>query len=596
MNVRRIAGCCLVAALLELSVAGRLNAAVALQRGPPLAAQETEVLTRGPVHEAFAEIVSFNPQPGTIVAKAPPQAIEELPPEQRPEGDNVAWIPGYWAWDDERTDFLWVSGTWRALPPGRQWVPGYWGSSGQGAQWTSGYWADAEANDVEYLPEPPATVETGPNVSAPSVDHTWLPGCWLWQQNRYAWRPGYWAAGQSDWDWVPAHYVWTPRGYLFVDGYYDYSVARRGVLFAPVYFNSGIYRQRGFSYSPTVVISPAVFSSHLFLRPGYGHYYYGDYYAASYAAAGYSPWFSFTSSRRGYDPFYAQQRWGHRNERQWDRRVEADFAHRRDDEKARPPRTWADQKARLAIAGTSKQQNFVVAESLEDLAKNKQYPQRFRPLAKTERQQIAQQEQAVRHLRDQRQKSEVSAADPSVSKPDSTPAVRGTKMKLPRSPIVAPDRLGKDHVPPRTHAVPTADPRVEPKPRRTGGQSTTPSGRPNLPQPQTNPVLPKAEPKSERPRGESKPTPKVEPKPTPKAGPKPAPKAEPKPTPKTEPRPDRPKVKPKKQSNRESTETAQGASDVQSKGSAQRGPKGEGKQKSRKRIMLAQTHRKGVAS
>ena len=37
---------------------------------------------------------------------------------------------------------------------------------------------------------------------------------------------------------MPAHYVWTPRGYVFVDGYYDYSVARRGVLFAPVYFNS----------------------------------------------------------------------------------------------------------------------------------------------------------------------------------------------------------------------------------------------------------------------------------------------------------------------------------------------------------------------
>lgn len=33
-----------------------------------------------------------------------------LPPDQKPEGDDVAWIPGYWAWDDERNDFLWVSG------------------------------------------------------------------------------------------------------------------------------------------------------------------------------------------------------------------------------------------------------------------------------------------------------------------------------------------------------------------------------------------------------------------------------------------------------------------------------------------------------
>src|ERR1051326_8529942 len=62
-----------------------------------------EVLTRGPVHEAFAETVTFDPQPGIVAPKSPPAAIEELPPDQKPEGANVAWIPGYWAWDDERT-------------------------------------------------------------------------------------------------------------------------------------------------------------------------------------------------------------------------------------------------------------------------------------------------------------------------------------------------------------------------------------------------------------------------------------------------------------------------------------------------------------
>src|SRR4051812_36475341 len=69
-----------------------------------------QVLTRGPVHEAFAGIVSYTPEPGVVVKKAPPEPIEELPPEEKPEGDNVAWIPGYWAWDDERNDFLWISG------------------------------------------------------------------------------------------------------------------------------------------------------------------------------------------------------------------------------------------------------------------------------------------------------------------------------------------------------------------------------------------------------------------------------------------------------------------------------------------------------
>ncbi|MEY4918411.1 MAG: hypothetical protein RL616_2324, partial [Verrucomicrobiota bacterium] len=212
------------------------------------------VLTRGPVHEAFAGIVTFNAEPGVLVTKAPPEVIEELPPEERPEGDNVTWIPGYWAWDDERADYLWVSGTWRALPPGRAWMAGYWAKTPQGFQWTSGYWADAAEKETTYLPAPPATVEVGPNIEAPSDDYGWTPGYWAWYQGRYAWSPGYWAVGRADWDWCPGHYVWTPRGFIFVGGFWDYPVARRGVIFAPVYFESGVYSRHGYIYSPTIVI------------------------------------------------------------------------------------------------------------------------------------------------------------------------------------------------------------------------------------------------------------------------------------------------------------------------------------------------------
>jgi len=86
-----------------------------------------EVLTRGPVHEAFAGMISYDSVPGIVVTAAPPTLIEEIPPGERPIGDDVTWIPGYWAWDDERNDFLWISGIWRALPPGREWIVGYWG-------------------------------------------------------------------------------------------------------------------------------------------------------------------------------------------------------------------------------------------------------------------------------------------------------------------------------------------------------------------------------------------------------------------------------------------------------------------------------------
>ena len=51
----------------------------------PQAAEEqeqgTEVLARGPVHEAFAEPVNPRPQASSVLPKQPPDPIEELPPE-----------------------------------------------------------------------------------------------------------------------------------------------------------------------------------------------------------------------------------------------------------------------------------------------------------------------------------------------------------------------------------------------------------------------------------------------------------------------------------------------------------------------------------
>src|SRR4029079_17747679 len=163
MNTRCLSrGCGLITVAALWITLGSYQDAFA-QQTPPVSQAGVEVLTRGPVHEAFAETIAFDPQPGVVIPQTPPALIEEIPPDQRPAGDNVAWIPGYWGWDDERNDFLWISGVWRSLPPGRQWVPGYWGQSGPGTQWTSGYWADAEIKEIEYLPEPPATMESGPS-------------------------------------------------------------------------------------------------------------------------------------------------------------------------------------------------------------------------------------------------------------------------------------------------------------------------------------------------------------------------------------------------------------------------------------------------
>jgi hypothetical protein len=437
-----------------------------------------QVLTRGPVHEAFAGMIAYNPEPGVVVKKAPPDVIEEVPPEERPEGDNVTWIPGYWGWDDERSDFLWVSGTWRALPPGRAWMAGYWGKTAQGYQWTSGYWADATAREATYLPPPPATVEVGPNIAAPSLDYGWTPGCWVWYQGRYAWRPGYWAQGRADWDWCPAHYLWTPRGYIFVGGFWDYPVERRGVLFAPVYFEAGVYARRGYYYSPTIVIDVGVFTDHLFLRPRFGHYYFGDYYAASYSQVGFYASFSFQSGRYGYDPIYSHQRWEHRQDREWEHRMAASYQYRRDHETARPPRTWAAQRAVNPGTVESRENRIVVATSINVMVKRKDSPMRFQTVAKEERQKISQRGREVQTSREERRTLEAQAVDTAARKPGAV--FEPAKVQLPRSPIVAKpaNQLGRNQAPPKAQRAPKPAPKFQPKPATLARQPSVDQSKP----------------------------------------------------------------------------------------------------------------------
>jgi hypothetical protein len=521
MNKRCVSKWCMATALVAFGTG--MDQAVAAQRDRANAEEGVQVLTRGPVHEAFAETVTFDAEPGIVVPKPPPAAIEELAPEQRPAGANIAWIPGYWAWDDERDDFLWVSGVWRALPPGRQWVAGYWAKQGQGHQWTSGYWANGEVEEVVYLPEPPQSVEAGPNIEATSPDYSWAPGTWVWHQNRYAWRPGYWSEVNPDWVWVPSHYVSARRGYVFVDGYYDYAVNRRGVLFAPVYFDSGVYSRQGFSYSPSTVIDLGLFTDHLFLRPNYGHYYFGDYYAASYQGMGFYPWFSYQSGGYGYDPFYAHYSWQHRQDRDWQHGLETNFERRRDHQEARPPRTLADQTKLNASGVKSKDKSLAVATSLDQLSKGKDSPMKLQPVSKEERQKLATHGQEFNKFREERQKLETKAADTVDDK--ASKKSEPTKTKFPKSPIVAKssDQTGKDS-PPKVHDAPKPDPKVEPQPRMAGGKPSR-EGKPQVKKVEPKPDAPKTDLK-QKPPVEAKDKPKSESVEKPKAPPQEKPKGD----------------------------------------------------------------------
>ncbi len=51
--------------------------------------EPVDILTRGPVHEAFAKPVLLTPKPTTMIPKRPPTPIEEEPPEQKPDDDSL---------------------------------------------------------------------------------------------------------------------------------------------------------------------------------------------------------------------------------------------------------------------------------------------------------------------------------------------------------------------------------------------------------------------------------------------------------------------------------------------------------------------------
>lgn len=521
-----------------------------------------ELLTRGPVHEAFAQAVTPTTEVGLVVKKEPPPMIDEIPPAQRPEGNDIAWIPGYWGWDDELNDYIWISGIWRAVPPGREWVPGYWANTTAGFQWVSGYWADVTVAELEYLPPPPENVDAGPTTQSPAGDEIWIPGTWVWLQNKYVWRAGYWAKGDPRWVWTNSHYVYTPRGYLYVRGYWDFLPQQRGVLFAPVYFNGPI--ARNYVYSPRLVVNTGLLFDHLFLRPTYRHYYYGDYYAAPYRGRGILPYFTFNNSRSGYDSLYSYQRWSHRNDRNWERDLESRYDRLRDREDGRPPRDYATWQQR-----NNREDRNLFFSGIQDYSRTAGSAWRFRDVGDDVRRDVGRMSRDLDTYRQQRIKAEAQAAARTGEgrEPD---RVRTLKPPIGDRATTQPGRdilPGRDVLPGRDDRprIDRDDRRVPSRDEREDGPLGTPPNRetpkgeprdltPDSPKtPRVNPLtpVPRDTPRPDSPRNLRPETPKVE---TPKADPRPKldpPKAAPMPMPRPEPRPEpRPSPQPQPRAER----------------------------------------------
>jgi len=313
------------------------------------------VQPRGQIHEAFAKPVAPNAEAGPAVPKKPPEPIPELPPDVRPRDEDAKWIPGYWAWDADRKDFVWISGTWRVPPPDRKWTPGYWTKADRGWRWVHGFWVSVNQDGVDYLNAPPESLDNGPSVDASDENNIYVPGSWVPQRGRYYWRPGFWNDTYRDWVWVPAHYEWTPAGYVFIEGYWDYVLEDRGMLFPPVYFDEPLWTTPGWCYRPRFAVGLGGLFNSWWVGPGYGCYYYGDYYGGLYAGWGFTPWCFF--GPRFYDPLFCYYRWQNRGNPQWHQNLNNTFQARQSGNLTRPPRTLTQQNALVRVnqanAGTA---------------------------------------------------------------------------------------------------------------------------------------------------------------------------------------------------------------------------------------------------
>jgi hypothetical protein len=365
----------LCAALVTTNHAQELTAPAAT---PDEAGMET--LTRGPVHEAFAAPTAGDPQPGPVVPKGPPAEINEEPPAIKPDG--AIWVPGYWEWDDELKDFLWVSGSWRVPPPGMRWVPPYWTEADGGWRRVPGFWISADAGELDYRPAPPATLEAGPASPAPADNYFWIPGTWTYYDTGYRWRTGYWSPYQTDWVWVPSRWSWTPAGCVYLPGFWDFRLAFRGQLFAPVYFQRPIYTQPNWCYRPRCVLDPSRLLVHLWIRPSCGAYYFGNYYGPQYKSWNLTPWCHWQRSRGHHDPLLSWCSTHYRRQGiDYVGRMQSWHDHHDAHDHDRPPRTWNEQKQHVASGRLDpKSSQSVLANDLGEVAKRNDLPIRLTKL------------------------------------------------------------------------------------------------------------------------------------------------------------------------------------------------------------------------
>lgn len=343
-----------------------------------------DTLLSGPVHEAFMQPFNGTAASGVVVQATPPKPLREIAPRFIPQGDDIQWIPGYWSampGQNGDSQFVWVSGTFRRMPPGRKWMSGGWVQVADGHQWTPGAWVPEDFSVQSSVVDatPTAIADLGPVGEAPSANHMWVPPQHVLNDGQIVVQDGFWSEGNQNWVWTPARLIPTANGVIPVSGYWDHTISRRGQLFAPARFQNLSQIDSNVPFSPGVALDAERIALHLFVDPQSQQFLFGDFYGEQFTDLGITPWYQPAERLGGYDPilgFHARRM--SRNGAQLTQRLRSWNQYFTGQVDARPPRTVAE-FANFVQANAENQfaTRSVLAANLQEVAEANGYVDRL---------------------------------------------------------------------------------------------------------------------------------------------------------------------------------------------------------------------------
>jgi hypothetical protein len=215
---------------------------------------------------------------------------------------------------------------------------------------------------------------------------------------------------------VPSHFAWTPRGYIFCQGHWDYDLDDRGVLFSPVFLPREVRVQAGFVFCPGVCVDLGMLQLNLFVNPRYNHYCFGDYYDAAYQGAGIYPWYKCQTVHSWYDPLFVYDKWHFgKTDSGWAKRQAQEFKALQRNPGLRPAHTYTELQAQFDRLPAAKRPERPLVESVKVYAAAQSTPVKFERIDTAERQQLAMKSTQVRNFSNERNQWETPARQPAAA-------------------------------------------------------------------------------------------------------------------------------------------------------------------------------------